>query len=214
MKTHIRTSRTGAEGFTLVEISIVSALLIIVIGSLTMMAQASDRAFQTGATIAHLEARASATIGHIIKELAIAQHPAGLGPDGDVVDYVQAVDFVGGEPELTLPRRLAFEYEAGEIDDGVDNNGNGLVDEGQLILTEDVGAPTERRRVLTRWVSELLEGEIENGIDDNGNGLIDERGFTVVRAGETITIMLSLQRMSSGGRLINRSSVTSIRLRN
>ena len=53
MKTHIRTSRTGAEGFTLIEISIVSALLLLVIGSLTMMAQASDRAFQTGATIAH-----------------------------------------------------------------------------------------------------------------------------------------------------------------
>ena len=214
MKTRIRTSRTGTAGFTLIEIEIVSAILLIVIGSLNMMAQASDRAFQTGATIAHLESRASATIGQVIRELAIAQHPPVLDPNRAVIDYVQAVDFVGGEPELTLPRRLAFEYEAGEIDDGIDNNGNGLVDEGQVILTEDVGAPTERRRVLTRWVPELLQGEIENGIDDNGNGLIDERGFTMVQSGETITVLLSLQRLGNGGRLLNRSSMTSIRLRN
>jgi len=214
MKTRIRTSRTGAAGFTLIEISIVSAILMIVIGSLTMMAQASDRAFSTGATIAHLESRASATMSQIIRELAIAQNTAVLRPDGAVIDYVQAVDFVAGDPVLTLPRRLAFEYEAGEIDDGIDNNGNGLVDEGLVVLTEDVGAPTERRRVLTRWVSELLQGEIDNGIDDNGNGLIDERGFTMVQSGETITILLSLQKPGPGNRLLNRSSVTSIRLRN
>lgn len=214
MKKRQRTRGTGVEGFTLVEISIASAILMIVIGSLTMMALASDRAFQTGTTVAQLEARASGAMHQIVQDLTIAQHPPAIGPNGDVVDYVQAVDFVMGEPVLTLPRRLAFEYEGGELDDGIDNNGNGLVDEGQVVLTEDVGTATERRRVLTRWVPELLEGEIENGVDDNGNGLVDERGFTVVLAGETVTVMLTLQRVDSGTRLMSRSSVTSTRLRN
>jgi hypothetical protein len=214
MKTLSRTRRTGTEGFTLIEISIASGILAVVIGSITMMALASDRAFQTGTTVAHLEARASGAMALIVQELSIAQHPAAIGPDGDTIDYFQAVDFIAGEPELTLPRRLAFEYEAGELDDGVDNNGNGLVDEGQVILTTDVGAATERRRVLTRWVPEMLAGELENGVDDNGNGLVDEPGFTMVQAGETITVRLTLQRVNSGGLSMSRSSVTSTRLRN
>ena len=82
------------------------------------------------------------------------------------------------------------------------------------MLTTDVGAPTEHRRVITRWVAELYQGELENGVDDNGNGLIDERGFFLERVGETVIVRLMLQRRTGDGTVLDRTSQTSMRLRN
>ena len=51
----------------------------------------------------------------------------------------------------------------GEIDDGLDNNGNGLVDEGQVVWITDLGLPGQRAVVLCNWVSEALDGTSQYG---------------------------------------------------
>ena len=112
-----------------------------------------------------------------------------------------------------LFRSLSFEYEIGELDDGLDNNGNGLIDEGRLVLTENAGL-TNDRRVITRWVAELLEGELDDGLDNNGNGLVDEPGFLVERIGESLIVRVTLQKRDAEGRLMTRTARTSVRLRN
>ena len=104
--------------------------------------------------------------------------------------------------------------ETGEIDDGLDNNGNGLVDEGRVVLTENLGGADERDRILARRVRELLEGELDNGVDDNGNGLVDEKGFSFERMGESLVIRMTMERIDVGQRTIERSAQTSVRLRN
>jgi hypothetical protein len=93
---------------------------------------------------------------------------------------------------------VRFDYEEGELDDGADNNGNGLVDEGCLFWTRDVGEPSEKTHVIARGVREYLEGEEPNLDDDNGNGLEDERGFCLERVGEALVIRLTLERQVSG----------------
>ncbi|HVS19460.1 MAG TPA: hypothetical protein VMT18_12720, partial [Planctomycetota bacterium] len=130
------------------------------------------------------------------------------------LQYVQAIDYQSGQVVVTPLRQLGLEYAEGEIDDGLDNNSNGLIDECRLVLIENLGMAEERRLVLTRWVSELFEGEQSNGADDNGNGLIDERGFHVERVGDTLFVRLILQRLDAQGHLMTRTARTSVELRN
>lgn len=203
----------------MVELVFVVALLGIVVSSLGMVSQSNGRAYRASALRAHLEAQAAATMEQLVVELSIAGRET-LAPDpveglgADDFTYLLASEMDGDRVLWSPLRRLAFEYEIGELDDGLDNNGNGLVDEGRIVLTEDLGGADERRRVLTRWVREYLDGEEPNGLDDNGNGLVDERGFVVERRGETLQLHLTLQRLGTERQLLTRSARTSTRLRN
>lgn len=207
------------RGMTLLEVSIGAVLLTIALASTTLLARSSQRAYGTGFSTATLESQVSQTIERVLEELRVAGletlAPDPVSPLGATsIQYRQALDYVGGEVVWSEPRRLAFVYELGELDDGLDNNGNGLVDEGMLVLTEAVGTAAERDIVLTHWVRELQVGESSNGMDDDGNGLIDERGFFVVRNGETLDVRLTLERIGSEGFRFQRAAITSTRLRN
>jgi len=219
MKTlqHDRQARTG--GYTLLEMAIVVTLLGMVVGATFTIGMSSDKTYRTGTTAAHLEAQADMAVGRIVSDLRIARRTS-LAPDpapgagAESVEYVQPSGITTGVVQWTQPRRLAFEYEPGELDDGIDNNRNGLVDEGQVVLRENFGVAGERRHVITHWVRELAVGEIANGADDNGNGLVDESGFLVERFGETLVVRLTLEQKDGEGRLRTRTSRTSARMRN
>jgi len=209
----------GCAGFSLVELAVSAAILFLVIAGVAVVSSASDRAYRTGTTTAQLEEQAATATDRIVAELCIAGIDtfAVLPPAGNAVSdlqYLKAIGAEDGEVIWTGPRRLRLEKEPGELDDGLDNNHNGLVDESQVVLIEEVGTADERRLVLTRWVSELAVGEVANGIDDNGNDLVDEPGFCVVRSGDTFAVRLSLQRRDAGGRLLSRSAETSTCVRN
>lgn len=186
-------------GFSLVEMLIVALLLSLTLGVVGMVARSSERAFQTGTTTADLELQTAQAIERIVVELrptalaSLAPDPLpGLG--AEAVQYVHALDYVGGEIVNSSLRRLSFEYAEGELDDGLDNNSNGLIDEGRVVLTEDPGGAQERRLVLTRWVA--------------------EGGFLVERVGETLFVGLTLERRDAQGRALRRSARTSTQLRN
>ncbi len=220
MKPKMRTlGAWNSAGFSLVEVLVSATIFFLVLGSATMIGLANDRAYRTGTTVAQLEEQTATAIARIASELriagleTIAPDPGG-GLSTHTIQYLQAVGFSAGEVEWTPLRRLALDYEIGEIDDGLDNNQNGLVDEGRVVLTEDLGGPNQRQLVLTRWIPEVLEGELQNGTDDNGNGLVDERGFCLERVDETLVIHLSLQRRDAQGRLLSRTARASIRMRN
>ena len=205
-------------GLTLVEVAVVTVLLVIVLSSIAIVGRASDRAYRTGSIASHLESQVAVVMERVAKELEIAgidtitPDPGAAGTS--TIQFVQATGLQGGVVVWTPLRRLELELEAGELDDGIDNNGNELVDERALVLTEDPGGPAERRRILTHWVAELAEGEIANGVDDNGNGLLDEPGFVIWRVGETLVVRLTLARRTAEGTLLTRTARTSTRPRN
>ena len=213
------THSKARAGFSLVEMLIVALILALALCMLSMIGQSSERAYQTGTTAAQLEQQTSQAIDRIVVELRpmrlSTMSPAlGAGAMAVQLEYVQALGFEAGEVLDSALRRLGFEYVEGEVDDGQDNNSNGLVDEGMVVLTEDLGGPEERRLVLTRWVAELFEGELPNAIDDNGNGLVDERGFHVQRVGDTLFVRLTLQRPDTQRRVMTRTARTSAEVRN
>ena len=128
--------------------------------------------------------------------------------------YHVPVGFAGGIILWGPDTQIVLEYDPNELDDGIDNDGDGLVDEGQVVWIENPGVPGERRVVLCRGVPEDLEGEIQNLLDDNGNGLIDERGFSLDVQGQVLTMRLTLQALDPAGRLLTKTVQSSVRIRN
>ena len=116
--------------------------------------------------------------------------------------------------QWSVPRALAFEYEPGEQDDGIDNDGDGLVDEGLLAWTANPAQPDEQRVILAHDLCEFLVGEDFNGADDNANGLTDEHGLSFSIAGDILTIRVSVQGLGPTQNLITKSAETSVFLRN
>jgi hypothetical protein len=190
---------------------------------LSLASSANSAAFNSGISRAHLESQIESAMQRVGSELRVAGRSTldpqlAPGQATDSLEYVQALDLQAGQIVWSQPRRLAFEYAPQETNDGADNNSNGLVDEGRLVLTLDIGTPDERRVVLTNWVPELLEGELPNGADDNHNGLSDEHGFSVERvsdpAGDALLVRLSLQRRDANGRPVIKTIQAKVRVRN
>ena len=65
----------------------------------------------------------------------------GVPDDGGIqADYRPATGFAGGALQLDPLHSIRLVYAPGEIDDGLDNNGNGLVDECRIVILPDVGS--------------------------------------------------------------------------
>ena len=124
------------------------------------------------------------------------------------------MDYVGSDPILGDPRRIILELAPGEIDNGLDDNKDGLADEHQVVLILNPGLPGEQRVVLANRVSELAQGELPNGLDDNGNGIADEAGLSFDQAGQLVTVRLTLLGIGSDGATLVRSATDSFTLRN
>jgi len=164
-------------------------------------------------------AQASRLLQRMASELVFAGRD-GIDPPVTTPDESESLSYrvCTGAPEGAqtwgIRRRIALEYEPGEDDDGLDNDGDGLVDEGVVVWIEDEGQPGERRVTWTRGVREFLAGEDENGADDNGNGLIDERGLSFTLAGDVLTLRITVQGVGPGGTVVTKSLETSVFVRN
>jgi hypothetical protein len=211
--------RTGVAraGLTLVEMTIAGALFVLLASSAILAANGGYGAFRTTRGASDVESRLRRALDRVAFELLSAgveelqPDPEGQFGTDDVL-FRQVVGLNGTVAVWGDQNRLGFEYESDEDDNGVDDNGDGLVDEGLLVLTRDVGG-VERRLVLCRGVSELLEGETADGDDDNGNGVIDEAGFNVHREGEILYLRLTVVEPDPRTPIV-RTLETSVRLRN
>ncbi len=194
-------------------------MLSLAMSSAMLVASQTHDSFKRSSAVAHVEEDLRRTMGRVNEEL-LGVVAASLWPvpetefGAEDFEYQLAVGATAGVADWGPPRRLAFEYQSGEVDDGVDNNGNGLVDEGILVLEVNPDEPEETRVVLATGVAEYLEGEVPDGDDDNGNGVTDERGFNVHLSGELLWIRLSLQAVDEDGNQITRSMETAFRVRN
>lgn len=216
MEKHTRSS--GRRGFTLIETVLSVSLLVVFFGSVALVLAHSNEAYSSARETAQLQNHVERGVARLAEQL-VSTSLGVLVPDPTSEFGVQDLRFRQAEgyaAGVTWSNELevAFEYEAGELDDGLDNNENGLVDEGVLVLTRDVGGADERRVVLCHGVAELAAGETINGLDDNGDGLKDERGFNVHRAGDVLTVGLTVEARDKNGELAQRSMRTAVCFRN
>ena len=215
MKRPLRAS--ARAGFSLIEAAVTAALLIVLMSSAILAANRGIGAFRTTQGAADVEARLRRALDRSAFELlsvgeeVLLPNPVGNFGTSDL-EFQRTTGLNGLNPTWGIVCRLAWEQETGELDDGLDNDGDGLVDEGQLVFTRDVGG-NEQRSILARGVAELLEGETANGGDDNANGVIDERGFNIHRVNGVLFVRLSLEEAGEQGTIV-RTLETSVRLRN
>jgi hypothetical protein len=211
--------RFKRAGFTVLELLFTVVLMPTFLISATLVLSSSRKAFSAAQEAAALQAKVDRAASRVAREMLSTS----LGvlvpdPDGDLgantLTFRNPMGLTGDVIDWGDQITLGFEYDTGEVDDGLDNDGNGLVDEGILVLTRDPGGADEQRVVICRNVSEFAEGEILNGADDNGNLVEDESGFNVHRTGDILTIRLTVETMSSTGELIRRSTETSLHFRN
>lgn len=212
-----RLTLRNRAGFTLVELVVAVALFLLLMSSAIVAARGGMEAFRSSQDLSDLETRARRGLDRAVFELlAVGASELSPNPSGDfgtdALEFRQAVGLAGTDPVYGNLNSLALELAPGEVDDGLDNDGNGLVDDGVLVLTRDLGG-AEQRIVLARGVRELGEGEAPNGDDDNGNGVTDEEGFNVHRIGSVLFVRLSLEEAVPTGTVV-RTLETSIRIRN
>ncbi len=211
--------RRARSGLTLVELSIglfLFASIVLVVGFATdrSLAMLRQRRVEEEVSLG-----ANRLVQRLAGELVFAQRaafvPDPIAPFGsDTLTYRRPAGVVDEAVTWGPPMTLRFEYETGELDDGLDNNGNELVDEGVVVWVENEGQPGERRVVFARDVREFLAGETFNGADDNGNGIADERGLSLVADDGLLTIRVTTEGRAPSGTLITKSAETTVLVRN
>lgn len=207
------------RGFTLTEILVTVSLLGSFLGSLLLVVGAGARAARTGMARQSADGQARRTLDRIAREL-VSSGAGTLSPDpvqpwGSSSLLFQRIEsYTGGAIAWSVPVQLALQLETGELDDGQDNNGNGLVDERQIVYTIDPDGLTPQSVVWAKGVRELYDGELANGLDDNGNGLQDEAGLSFERSGGRLIVRLCLQETDGQGNTLVHAVATSVRLRN
>ena len=216
--------RRSTSGFTILELAIAATIMAVVLGGTALAMRRGLELNRWMTADGDLNSRSARGLSSISRRLFGAGLET-LDPDlttlpgedtvwSETLDLELGSDWAGGEIQWGEVRRIALEFGRGELDNGVDDNGDGLVDEQMAVLIVNPGEPDQRRAVLVSGVSEYLEGEVFNGLDDNGNGLVDERGLCFALEGELLTIRLSVERLGPDGRLMVRTQETTIGLRN
>jgi len=215
MRTH-----TSQAGIGLIDTMIAVSLLGIVMTSMAVAIGNGQRLFESGMSRSQVEIQMVRTLGRVRSTLYASNKSmvanvavAPFWTDTIAFERTEGFDHATGRV-MTRAATLGLELEEGELDDGVDNDADGLIDEGQVVLTLSPGAADEERVVLCTGVAELLEGELPNGIDDNGNGLIDEAGLAFCREGSDLTVRLCVEGRDREGHLWTRTLDTTVLLRN
>ena len=212
-------NREALGGYALIELVLAGVILAVALGSLTLFMRNTATALNSGASQTELDAELRRTLRRIVEEL----QPSGLSvitpqpfaPEGGrEIVYRRSEGQVNGRIRWGAPRRLAFALDTGELDDGLDNNGNGLVDEGTVLWTIDLDTPAEQSVVLSHGVRELGRLEEANGLDDDEDGRVDEPGLAFRLEGNGLRISLTFERLSPEGHPVSQTLETVVQPRN
>lgn len=209
---------TKRGGFTLVEMTISMAMVAVIGGVFVLTTETTSSAVRTGVAVADLDSRALRVVDRVCEILktssaGLATPQAAAPFSGDSLDFQRGLGTDADGNALWGPLER-FVNEAAEADDGMDNDGDGLIDECTLAWIEDAGGAGERRVVLCNNVREYLEGESFDGVDENGNGLIDERGFALAFEEGCVRVHLTLEARDTKGLAILSTVERTIAFRN
>jgi prepilin-type N-terminal cleavage/methylation domain-containing protein len=208
------------RGLTLIEVVMSMTLMGLVVGAVAALQRRTQDQSRAMLQRARVERQAIRALERVVAELgdvALAM----LNPDPNTEFGASTLLFRGpggldnlGNVVWPPADRIGLQLEPGEADNGVDDDGDGLVDERRLVLTRAVGTASETVVTITNGVAEWLEGETAAVGDDNGNGVVDEAGFSVRRTGDLLRIRLTLEQAVAGGGVERATAETALLVRN
>lgn len=150
----LRSAKRYQRGFTVVEVSIASVIMVAMLGAVISVLNAGQRSIGTGMTRTRLNGKAREVVERIAKELRNAR----IEPFADAATSAHSVDFrrrygnyADGFDDFDLTidsvrwselplESFRCDRVAGEIENGLDDNGNGVADECELVRVSG-GAP-------------------------------------------------------------------------
>ncbi len=142
-------------GFTLLEIVIVFAVTLILCAAVYGLAGTGGAALSSSSIQSDLDNSLRQGVESMISEVGQSGAgtfspalPASL-PGNSALSFQKNLGYSGGTITWGPVITYQFEYEPGETNNGLDDNNNGVVDEGILVRIEG-----SRRRVLCKWVKE------------------------------------------------------------
>ncbi len=211
---------TAQSGFTLIEMMVsltIGALILSLVGMIQWRSQESYEQTSAQARAQNLCRIAVTRVLDELGEVAIsrfAPDPTSAFGTGSLA--YQRPTGVDGLGALTWSdqSRLDLVMDTNELANGIDDDGDGLVDERQLVFTRGSDTATPHSVTLAHGVAEWFPGEVGNAVDDNGNGLVDERGFSLRRVGDLLFVRLSTEVPHSQGQIARWTIETAVRLRN
>jgi hypothetical protein len=212
--------RGARSGFTVIEMLIVVLMLVAMMSALGVVSFTGRNAYEQAAVMDDLDSRGGRALARAAEELisipGSQMTPVPTGNNGTIwLQFAQAVGYAAGNPIWGPLMRLEAQYETTEVDDGSDNDADGLVDELMLVLTRDVASMNPKRVVLARGLCEWGDGETPgNFIDDNANGVTDEQGFNMHLVGDVLSLRLWLQAVDADNQVVIRELESTVRLRN
>lgn len=206
------------DGFMLHELAINLAITIVMLGGLFIFLRSGIAGSQITTARSLLERNAN----YALRQITEALLPAGKAtltpadaPLGSSFMDLQVPVAVGPEgPTFGPVTRIEWSADPADPTDGVDNDGDGLVDEGEAVIRRNFGSAGQQDSVIATNVPRLLLGETANGADDNGNGLQDEAGLAFERLADgSVRVRLTVQARRQGS-LFSRTVETTVLPRN
>ena len=207
------------RGMTLIEISISVLILAAVIGVPIMLLVSGSRAYAIEAAAAAANEAVRQGVDGISARLTTAISAGILPPanQSEWIEYNRGIGYQGGAASASPgpTERIQFEYSPTDPDDGLDNDLDGLVDEGLVVWIENPGLPGQRRLTLVDTVPEAQAGEVlGNNLDDNGNGLVDEMGLAFDITTSRVAVCLTIVSPAPDGSTLVRNLERTVAFRN
>jgi hypothetical protein len=205
------------RGMTLVEALIATTIMTAIAGSIGLVVRSTSSAMSAVTVSVHEEARARRGMNRV-KELLRGSARSTIAPQPNHPAWDTWVEFqrvsgqVNGVPTFEPLERIALRVDPTDPVDGVDNDGDHLIDEGELVWTRGIGSPEQTSFVLVRGVANRFELEQLNGVDDNANGLIDEQGVCFTYSDNTVTVRITIEQASREGAVTRASYESTISL--
>lgn len=180
------------QGFTLLELMIAIAVLAILGALVFMMLKSMSDSYSTGSLHGGLNSETRDLLDRIAAETADAGITTLVPafPNGSTtLAFRRNTGYAGGAIVFGAPITYAFVYEPGELNNGIDDNGDGRIDEGRLVRTEN-GDPV----ILSRDLA--------------------ENGITFTQTGNTIRVILTIEKVDEKRQVVRYTRETTIQIRN
>ena len=211
---------TSHSGFTLIELMVVLSIVTLMLSVVGMFQWRSQESYEQTSAQAHAQNACRIAATRALEELTgaaisrfVPDPTSALGTDNLTFQRPTGVDGFGAVT-WSDQSRLALAMDTNEIDNGLDDDGDRLIDERRLVLTRGVNTATPQAVTLAHGVAEWFPGEVNNVVDDNGNGIVDEHGFSMRRIGDLLVLRLSIEVPHSDGQIARWTVETASRLRN
>jgi len=217
----MRRTSHNQDGLSLLELLIALGIFMTVSAGISDVLTATSDTYQTGLAISVLESKGR----RALDRMAINVVGSGVGtfvpnpelPFGSTTLSFQpcaGYDRANSVADWGTITRYELRDEEGDAEDGADNDGDGLIDERELVQIRGIGIGGGVETVICTGITRYLEGEIPNGLDDNDNGLIDEEGLVFSLRGKRLRIQITVAGRGAEGLMLERTISTAVVVRN